>query len=300
MRVMKTMAHFAVGRVLHGNESLQFSRVNMIGIRSWMSVLAFSAATLVAADLASAQTTQRERDAFQWAGHVPSGQWVTVRNLNGDITVEPTSGNRVEVTATKSWRRGDPSQVRIEVSKHGAGNESVLVCAIWTENTICDENRYSTRSSGARRESNDTKVDFVVKVPRGVKVHINSVNGGLSVDGATSEVRAGTVNGNVEAYSTGGPVAASTVNGNLRVRMGEIAGREDLSYSTVNGNIVVEFGGDLDADLEMSTVNGSFTTNFPLQITGRLNPRQLRTTVGDGGRRVKLTTVNGNVELRRR
>jgi DUF4097 and DUF4098 domain-containing protein YvlB len=108
------------------------------------------------------------------------------------------------------------------------------------------------------------------------------------------------VNGNVEAHSSGGPVTATTVNGNVRVRMGQMSGREDLSYSTVNGNIVVEFAGDLHADLEMSTVNGSFTTNFPMQISGRLNPRHLRTTVGDGGRRVKLSTVNGNVELRRR
>jgi hypothetical protein len=273
----------------------------MIGNRSWMPVLAFSMATVVASE-ATAQTTQRERDAFQWAGRVPAGQWITVRNLNGDITVEPTSGNRVEVTASKSWRRGDPSAVRFEVKKFGAGDESVVVCAVWNENTICDENRYSTRSNsgGGRNQSNDTRVDFVVKVPRGVKVHINTVNGQAAVDGATAEVKAGTVNGNVEAHSSGGPVTATTVNGNVRVRMGQMSGREDLSYSTVNGNIVVEFAGDLHADLEMSTVNGSFTTNFPMQISGRLNPRHLRTTVGDGGRRVKLSTVNGNVELRRR
>jgi hypothetical protein len=272
----------------------------MKGYRSWSSLLALSMAVVFAAGTAGAQTTQRERDAFQWAGKIPAGQWITVRNLNGDITVEPASGDRVEVTATKSWRRGDPSLVRFEVKKFGANDQSVVVCAVWNENTICDENRYSSRSSGNRSSSNDTRVDFVVKVPRGVRVHVNSVNGTLSVDGATSEVRAGTVNGNVEAYSSGGPVAASTVNGNVRVRMGQMSGREDLNYSTVNGNIIVEFGGDLNADLEMSTVNGSFTTNFPIQISGRLNPRHLRTTVGEGGRRVKLTTVNGNVELRRR
>jgi DUF4097 and DUF4098 domain-containing protein YvlB len=65
--------------------------------------------------------------------------------------------------------------------------------------------------------------------------------------------------------------------------------------------VQVEFDGELtDADIEMSTVNGRFETNFPITIQGRLNPRQLRTRIGNGGRRIKLTTVNGNVELRRR
>ena len=38
---------------------------------------------------------------------------------------------------------------------------------------------------------------------------------GVSVDGATSEVRASTVNGSVNAVSSGGPVQASTVNGSI-------------------------------------------------------------------------------------
>jgi hypothetical protein len=50
----------------------------------------------------------------------------------------------------------------------------------------------------------------------------------------------------------------------------------------------------------MSTVNGRFEINFPITIQGRLNPRRLRTRLGNGGRRIKLTTVNGNVELRKR
>jgi hypothetical protein len=35
-------------------------------------------------------------------------------------------------------------------------------------------------------------------------------------------------------------------------------------------------------------------------VRGRLDPHHLRARLGRGGRRVRLTTVNGNVELRRR
>jgi hypothetical protein len=249
-----------------------------------------------------AQERSRERDSFQWAGQIPAGRWIYVRNLNGAIRVEPTTGNRVEVTAIKSWRRGDPADVRIEVKKYGPGEQDVVICALWHEEAYCDESGYRhPRSSGRSRRDNDVSVEFRVRVPRGVKIGAGSVNGGVTVEGATSEVKVGTVNGSVEATSSGGPVEASTVNGSVFARMGRLVGTEDLNYSTVNGSIQVEFDGELtDADLEMSTVNGRFETNFPITIQGRLNPRHLRTRLGNGGRRIKLTTVNGNVELRKR
>jgi hypothetical protein len=244
---------------------------------------------------------ERSRDTFNWNGQIPAGRWITVRNLNGEIRVEPSTSNRVEVTAIKSWRRGDPADVRIEVKKYGPGDQDVLLCALWSDDAYCDEDGYRHRGSGRNRRDNDVSVEFRIRVPPGVKIGANSVNGSVTVEGATSEVRVGTVNGSVEATSTGGPVEASTVNGSVFARMGRLTGSEDLSYSSVNGSIQVEFDGELtNADLEMSTVNGRFETNFPLTLQGRVNPRHLRTRLGNGGRRIKLTTVNGNVELRRR
>ena len=143
-------------------------------------------------------------------------------------------------------------------------------------------------------------MEFEIRVPKGVKVGVWSVNGGVSVDGVSNEVRAGTVNGSVEASSTGGPVQASTVNGSVRATMGRWDGDQDLTFSSVNGSVVAEFTGDIDADIDLSTVNGRFQTDWPVTISGRIDPRRLRATLGKGGRRIRLSTVNGNVELRKR
>ena len=256
----------------------------------------------LAAFATPALSQERSSDTFNWAGRIPAGRWIYVRNLNGEIRVEPTNGDRVEVTGIKRWRRGDPADVRIEVKKYGPNEQDVVICALWSETAVCDESGYRDRGNrrGNRRD-NDVSVEFRVRVPRGVKIGAGSVNGSVTVEGATSEVRVGTVNGSVEATSTGGPVEASTVNGSVFARMGRLTGTEDLNYSTVNGSIQVEFDGALtDADIEMSTVNGRFEINFPITLQGRLNPRHLRTRLGNGGRQIKLTTVNGNVELRRR
>jgi hypothetical protein len=245
-----------------------------------------------------AQSRQSER-AFTLNERVPAGQWLRIRNVIGEVHVRAGSGDRVEVVGTKSWRRGDPSVVRIETKKSSDG--SILVCAFWNENATCDEHGYRSRGEGrGHRNNNDVSVDFEVRLPKGVNVGAWSVNGEVSVDGATAEVEAGSVNGSVDATSSGGPVQASSVNGTVHARMGRIGGTEDLNFSSVNGNVIAEFGEDIDAQIELSTVNGRFQTDWPVTITGRVDPRHLRATIGKGGRRIRLATVNGNVELRKR
>src|SRR5437899_929890 len=45
--------------------------------------------------------------------------------------------------------------------------------------------------------------------------------------------------------------------------------------------------------------NGDIETDFPLMVTGRLGPRSLHGTIGSGGRRLALETVNGSIRLRK-
>ncbi len=196
-------------------------------------------------------------------------------------------------------RRGDPDYVRFEVRRHGSEDQDVLICALWGQNSSCDERGYRSRNDRASRE-NDVVVDFAVHVPRGVKVSAHTVNGEVRVEDVAAEVDAQSVNGSVVVSTVGGPVNARTTNGSVRATMGRFALDSDLNFSTINGSVVVEFTGEIDADVELSTVNGRFMTDFPVTISGRIDPRRLRATLGKGGPRVRLATVNGNVELRKR
>jgi len=269
-------------------------------------MLSLRAAVLLATIAVPAAAQAGQGDNFSWSGRVPAGRWIRVRNLNGSITVGQASGDNVEVTATKRWRRGDPSMVRIETKKFGPGDESVLICALWGDNSSCDERSYQTR--GDRRDrrnnnnndnNNDVVVEFRVLVPKGVKVGVNTINGALTVDGATSEVEAGTINGEVEVNTTGGPVNATSINGDVRARLGRLDSDGSMHFTTITGNVIVEFGGDFGADVDLQTLNGSLNTNFEMTITGRLDPKHLRTHIGKpGGPRIRLETINGNVELR--
>ena len=254
-------------------------------------------ASLAAFAPAGAQQRANDRD-FSWDGRITNNHWLYVRNLNGSIRVERATGDRAEVTAVKRWRRGNPEDVRIETKRLGGDDGDVIICAFWTENASCDEDGYRSRGDNWRNRDNDTSVEFTVKIPAGVRLGVSTVNGGVTVNGATSEVRASTVNGRVSAQSSGGPVNASTVNGDIDVRMREL-GTGDLEYSTVNGSIEIEVPANLDADVDMRTVNGSLSADCPITLQGRVNPRRIRATIGKGGRRLRLETVNGSVELRK-
>jgi hypothetical protein len=250
------------------------------------------------ADAQQSSRRERQRDTtFRWTGSIPRGQWLRVRNLNGEITVEAASGNQVEVTAVKSWRRGDAEDVRIETQKDGS---SVTVCAIWFDAT-CDEDGYHSegRDRDGENRNNDVSVDFRVRLPAGVKILVSTVNGGLDIRGARAEVDANTVNGGIDASTSAGPINARTVNGSITARMTTLPSTDDMEFSTVNGDITVEVPASFDADVRMTTVNGKIVSEFPLTVSGRLSPQRLRATIGKGGRELSFHTVNGSVELRR-
>ena len=284
---------------------------------SFRILLPVSFAVLTLAGQAGAQDRDRDRDRtsqdrsstdrdFRWDGAISSGRWLYARNLNGSVRVERATGSRLEVTAVKRWRRGNPEVVKVEVSRVGSGEGDVLICAMWRDLTEeCDERGYRTRDNRNRRDrwnrdenNDDVSLEITVRVPEGVKMDISSINGGLDISGATAEVEAHTVNGGIEARSTGGPVNASTVNGEIDVRMGAI-GTGNLDFTTTNGSITVTVPDGLNADITMRTVNGSVGSDFPMTVNGRISPRRIAATIGRGGMKIDLTTVNGSIDLRR-
>lgn len=239
-----------------------------------------------------------EAQDFDWRGRLEAGQVIEIKGINGAIEAVPASGDEVRVRAEKrEGRRGDPDDVTIEVIEHPEG---VTICAVYPPGRDGRPNECAPGSRGRMNtNNNDTRVSFVVEVPRGVRFAGRNVNGDVEARDLDAEVIARTVNGSVDV-ATAGVVRASTVNGGIEATMGRADWQGDLEFETVNGGITITFTGDVDADVTAETVNGSISTDYPLTIQGRFGPKRLRGTIGDGGRRLSLSTVNGSIELLRR
>jgi hypothetical protein len=265
-------------------------------MRSSIVSRSVAGAALLSVLAAPALSAQQRENAFTWSGTVPARGTLFIKNVNGGVEVERSTNGRVEVTGEKRWRRGNPEDVRIEQKKSG---DNVVICALHTEGATCDESGIRSERRQRWNDRNDVSVRFIVKVPEGTRVDLSTVNGGVEVRDVTTEVRASTVNGSITARSAGGPVYAKTVNGSINVSMGSMGRAEDLEYETVNGAITLEFPANFGAELELSTVNGRVSTDFPITVSGTLSSRRLRGTVGDGRTRVRASTVNGSVTLRK-
>jgi DUF4097 and DUF4098 domain-containing protein YvlB len=263
-----------------------------------------------------------------------SGTQLVVRNVNGPIEVRAASGNTAEVRAEKRTRRGggDLHDVAFDVTT--AKNGDVVICSTYRDNDPCDEDRRwsSHDDEGYGRW---VTVDMTVLVPRGVQVKVATGNGALLVERVGGEVQARTGNGRVQVSGTDGvvhvatgngdvdvhdakasvrvttgngrvnvvtaegPVDARTGNGDIDVRMSALRSGESMGFHTGSGSVRVTLPVNYTGELDATTGNGEIRSDFELKVQGRLTPHHLRATIGGGGPTLRLTTGNGQVELRK-
>ncbi len=255
-----------------------------------MRILRIYALAVMAAALALAA----EGDSFHWTGHLASGQLLEIKGVNGGIRAEPSTGGDVVVDAEKSGHRSDPADVHIEVVDNGNGT---TICAVYPSR---DGRNECKPGSGGRMNTNnnDVKVQFTVRLPPGVRFTGRTVNGGVDAERLGADVEAHTVNGKI-VLSTAGSALAETVNGSITAVLGTSSWNGTRDFRTVNGSIDVQLPPDISADLEASTVNGRIESDLPITVHGRFLSRRLHGTIGNGGRELKVGTVNGSITLRR-
>ncbi len=234
---------------------------------------------------------------FHWTGRLAAGKRLEVRGVNGSIRALAAAGNEIDVTARKTARRSDPDDVEIKVVPFEDG---VLICALYpTPRRARQENSCEPGSSHSSTEDNDVTVDFTIRLPAGIGFDGSTVNGDVDADGMGADASATTVNGSVNV-SAAGHVEASTVNGSIRASMGRADWTGEASFTTVNGGIILTLPAGVSTEVRASTVNGDLETDFPLTIMGKWGPRRMRGTIGGGGdRTLELTTVNGNIQIRK-
>jgi DUF4097 and DUF4098 domain-containing protein YvlB len=239
------------------------------------------------APVAAAQKTGKN---FEWSKVIAQGKEIEIKGVNGDIEATRASGNAVDVKAVKTARRSDPDEVTIEVIEHDDG---VTICAKYpgSGNSCGPANQGQMNT-----HNNDVRVDFTVQVPAGVRLVARTVNGGIQAQGLQSPVEAETVNGGV-SVTTSGFASAHTVNGSIEASLGSANWPESIEFDTVNGEIHLKLPAKLDTEVRARTVNGGIDTDFPITVQGKFSHHQLHGTIGKGGRRLDIGTVNGGIVL---
>jgi hypothetical protein len=232
---------------------------------------------------------------WTWTGKVAPKQWVRIKNVNGDVEVEPAVGDSVVVVAERSGQRSHRGTVRLVAVPGDEGG--VTICALWENGSSHCGAQGDYEPGGLRHHP--ARVHFTVRLPRGVKVDALTMNGNVTVAGASAPVKAQTVNGQIDVRTSAGPLEATNVNGSVRAAISGFAEPGKVEVKTVKGGVTLELPARLNADLEATTVVGSVDTDFPLTASEGIVPRRFTATVGTGGRAIRVETLYGSIRVRK-
>jgi hypothetical protein len=239
---------------------------------------------------------QQQGDNFHWSGKLAANQLLQIKNISGDIDATGENGDTIDVTAVKSGP--DRDQVRVEVVQAG---ESVTICAVYPGSSCSADGSLHSHRGDSDRDIR-AKVDFTVRVPRNLRFNATNVNGHIKADNLGRPSKLTTVNGGVDASSSSW-ISATSVNGSIKAAMGSADWDGRLKLSSVNGSVTLELPVETNADVRFSSVNGNLTSDFSIAMQGNFEvghgPRNFRGTIGNGGRELDVSTVNGSLNIRK-
>jgi DUF4097 and DUF4098 domain-containing protein YvlB len=240
-----------------------------------------------------------------------AGGEVQLRNVNGGVKLEAWDRNEVRVQALKKVRAGSDEdarkvmgQTKVEVSKTAGGLK------IATRLPKRDDGFFAWLTGNQV----NVAVEYQVWVPRGTRLEVGSVNGGVQLTGTrgqahlqttngaisvarvTGDLELETTNGGIDVTESAGAIRASSTNGGIDVRLTDVPDGRDLSLSTTNGGISIQLPRDVRATVDASTSNGQVSSDFEVD-GGTKSRRRVTGDINGGGGTLHIRTTNGGIHI---
>ncbi|HWM26920.1 MAG TPA: DUF4097 family beta strand repeat-containing protein [Woeseiaceae bacterium] len=256
---------------------------------------------------------------------------VTIENTAGSVEVRGWSRNEVEITGELGrdveelvFER-DGNEVRIEVRAPHGNNTRIS-----SDLEIRVPERSSVNVSGVSTDIsvNDVRGDLRLGTVSGdidaqgfeADIDIETVSGDVEAQGRGEEAssRLASVSGDIDVAAVVGEIRISTVSGDLSIIEGSferaeinttsgdavlraaLVGDGRLDMETINGDLDVNFDGDVSARFDIETFNGEIRNCFgpePVRTSQYTPGQELRFTEGGGASRVTIKTLNGDLTL---
>ncbi len=267
----------------------------MLKKRLLLSLAALAALVLTAADASQAQRAAGPEltEEFHQTYPLAAGGRLSLSNINGTVKVQVWERAEVKVDAVK--RAHTPERLREAQIKVDASSSRVRIETEYPQSTL----RWSDRDG--ERHENPASVEYTLTVPRAVNIdEISLINGDLFLAGVAGSVKASSINGRVGAAGLSGPINLSVINGRLEVTLDHLNESGSVNLQSVNGPLAVILPSDANATVRANTVHGGIRNDFNLPVrVGEYVGRDLEGRIGQGSADVRLSNVNGSVNIRR-
>jgi DUF4097 and DUF4098 domain-containing protein YvlB len=214
-----------------------------------------------------------------------AGGRVEIVNINGTIDVTASDGQAVSVRAERITKASNDEAARELLKK---------VEIVETAST--DSVRIETKVPKMSWGRSGHEVRYYVKVPKGLSMNFETVNGGVRLANVDGQIVASTTNGGVRGKGLRGTVKAGTTNGGVEVELTDITG--DVDLETTNGGIRLQLPEKAKASVEARCTNGGISVDDSLSVeTAEKSRRRFRGAMNGGGHRVSLETTNGGIRI---
>lgn len=250
------------------------------------------------------------------AGSVDVGGWsrnqVQVKGeLGGDVDelIFERSGNDIEIKV-KSRRRNSrdvSSDLHVKVPQRSSLEVNTVSADIDIEGVLGEQSLESV-SGDITTEAHEADIDIntvsgdleITGDKRKIRSRLSSVSGDIDADNLAGEVGVESVSGDL--FVTDGVfqrASLNTVNGDIVFRA-QLLNDGRLDVETVNGGVEIEFAGDVSARFDIETFNGDIDNCFgpkPVRVSKYAPGYELKFTEGGGNGRVRIETLNGDLNL---
>ncbi len=215
-----------------------------------------------------------------------------VFEIDGSVSIEAANANQISLVATAT---GD-----FEIDKKKE-NDGLFETAVEGD-TLRIGRRGHHRKGFLNFDfsfgRSDRRIDYVLHVPKTVSLDLSTVNGRIATRGVDGATEAATVNGGIDIETAGTQeLRATTVNGRVRAKF--LQSFQGARFKTVNGTVEAILPQSASFNVDLSQVNGDFEASFPLSIHSNPGSRRVSGEVNGGQHDLKITTVNGDVQLAR-
>jgi DUF4097 and DUF4098 domain-containing protein YvlB len=209
---------------------------------------------------------------------------LSLSNLNGSARITGWDRNTIDVKATK----------RTKGTRKGL--EAATVDFVLNDDHLRIEVKYDFDDDRWHDDDDLVEVEFEIKMPRGAEINaIEVVNGNLEISNFSGDVEASSVNGDVTATQLSGEVRLSTVNGDVSLE--SVIDHDTIRLNSVNGSVSVLLPRNVNAKLSASTIHGDVRGDLGHGVTHAGS--SMDAVLGNGGPRITLSTVNGDIKIRR-
>lgn len=140
--------------------------------------------------------------------------------------------------------------------------------------------------------------DFKITVPRNTTVIVQNAWGGdISCSGIAGDLEINCMHGQIRLEDISGGAVVSTMNGEIRASIRELREGKPLSFTSMNGEVVLRVPTDAKANIRLRTQNGSVLTDFEDSVLVSKTesspgmPRVSKSVTYRGGKQVMTTEV---------